>query len=201
MTPWHINSGMNGAILVLPRDGLKDGAGRPLKYDRIYYIGEQDYYVPRNADGSFRKYDSIGDEFADAFAAMKGLIPTHVVFNGAIGALTGKRALTANVGENVLIIHSTPMRDTRPHLIGGHGDYVWTDGKFGNPPSLGLETWRVAGGSAAVALYRFRQPGIYAYVNHNLIEAVYLGATAEFKVEGKWNNDLMQVVTPPRPIA
>jgi len=201
MTPWHINSGMNGAILVLPRDGLKDGAGRPLKYDRIYYIGEQDYYVPRNADGSFRKCDSIGDEFADAFAAMKGLIPTHVVFNGAVGALTGKRALTANVGENVLIIHSTPMRDTRPHLIGGHGDYVWTDGKFGNPPSLGLETWRVAGGSAAVALYRFRQPGIYAYVNHNLIEAVYLGATAEFKVEGKWNNDLMQVVTPPRPIA
>ena len=201
MTPWHIGSGMNGAIMVLPRDGLKDAEGRQLKYDRIYYVGEQDFYVPRDKDGKFKKYDNIGDEFADALEVMKGLVPSHVVFNGAVGALTGKNALTANVGDNVLIVHSTPTRDTRPHIIGGHGDYVWADGKFGNAPSLGLETWRVAGGSAAVALYRFLQPGVYSYVNHNLIEAVYLGATAQFKIEGKWNNDLMQVVDAPRPIA
>ena len=50
------------------------------------------------------------------------------------------------------------------------------------------------------ALYTFRQPGIYAYVNHNLIEAVELGATAHFKVEGEWNNDLMEQVSPPGPI-
>ena len=39
--------------------------------------------------------------------------------------------------------------------------------------------------------YEFRQPGVYAYVNHNLIEAVMLGATAHVMVEGEWNNDLM----------
>ena len=54
------------------------------------------------------------------------------------------------------------------------------------------------GGSAGAALYTFRQPGIYAYVNHNLIEAVELGATAHFKVEGEWNSDLMEQVAPPR---
>ena len=31
-------------------------------------------------------------------------------------------------------------------------------------------------------------------MNHNLIEAVELGATAHFKVEGNWNDDLMTQV-------
>jgi FtsP/CotA-like multicopper oxidase with cupredoxin domain len=85
-------------------------------------------------------------------------------------------------------VHSEANRDSRPHLIGGHGDYVWETGKFSNPPETGLETWFIRGGSAGAALYTFRQPGIYAYLTHNLIEAVELGATAHFKVEGKWND-------------
>ena len=32
------------------------------------------------------------------------------------------------------------------------------------------------------------------------VEAVELGATAQFKVEGKWNDDLMKQVSPPGPI-
>jgi nitrite reductase (NO-forming) len=59
----------------------------------------------------------------------------------------------------------------------------------------------VRGGSAAVAIYEFLQPGIYAYVNHNLIEAAELGATGHVKVEGQWNNDLMMQVSAPAPIA
>ena len=35
---------------------------------------------------------------------------------------------------------------------------------------------------------------------HNLIEAVELGATAHFKVEGKWNDDLMTRVKAPAEI-
>ncbi|TGR16888.1 nitrite reductase, copper-containing, partial [Mesorhizobium sp. M8A.F.Ca.ET.197.01.1.1] len=50
------------------------------------------------------------------------------------------------------------------------------------------------------ALYTFRQPGIYAYVNHNLIEAVELGATAHFTVDGTWNDDLMMQVEAPKAI-
>jgi nitrite reductase (NO-forming) len=201
MIPWHVALGMNGAVLVLPRDGLTDGAGKPLKYDRIYYVGEQDFYVPRDASGAYKTYDSAADSFVDMTALMRGLIPTHVVFNGAVGALTDKNALPAKVGETVLIIHSSAMRDTRPHLIGGHGDYVWLMGKFANVPLRDLETWIVPGGSAVAALYTFRQPGVYAYLNHNLIEAVFLGATAHFRVDGKWDDDLMTQVRRPGPIA
>src|SRR5262249_56082660 len=107
------------------------------------------------------------------------------VFNGRVGALTGKSALTANVGENVLIVHSQANRDSRPHLIGGHGDYVWETGKFSNPPETGLETWFIRGGSAGAAMYKFLQPGVYAYVTHNLIEAAHLRPTPPFPAPGK----------------
>jgi nitrite reductase (NO-forming) len=97
-------------------------------------------------------------------------------------------------------VHSQANRDTRPHIIGGHGDYVWSTGKFRNRPEVDLETWFIPGGAAGAALYTFRQPGLYAYVNHNLIEAVELGATGHIVVEGEWNDDLMTQVAPPEPI-
>ncbi len=200
MIPWHVVSGMNGAVMVLPREGLTDGKGKPVKYDRAYYIGEQDMYVPRDEKGNFKSYDSPGESYNDTVEVMKKLTPTHVVFNGKVGALTGKNALTAKVGETVLLVHSQANRDSRPHLIGGHGDYVWETGKFSNAPETGLETWFIRGGSVGAATYKFLQPGIYAYVTHNLIEAVELGATAHFKVEGKWNDDLMTQVKAPSEI-
>jgi nitrite reductase (NO-forming) len=200
MTPLHVLAGMSGAVMVLPREGLKDADGKPLHYDRVYYIGENDFYVPRGEDGKFQSFSEASDYFPKTLELMRKLVPTHVVFDGKAGALTGKNALQAKVGETVLIIHSQANRDSRPHLIGGHGDYVWETGKFHNPPEKGLETWFIRGGSAGAALYTFRQPGIYAYLSHNLIEAVELGAVAHFKVEGKWNDDLMKVVSAPGPI-
>lgn len=197
MIPWHVVSGMSGAIMVLPRDGLKDHEGKPVSYDRVYYIGENDFYIPKDENGDYMRFEDAGDSYADTLEVMRGLIPTHVTFNGAVGALTGENALKAKQGEKVLFVHSQANRDSRPHLIGGHGDLVWETGKFNNPPQRDLETWFIRGGSAGSALYEFLQPGVYAYVNHNLIEAVNLGATAHVIVEGDWNNDLMEQVLPP----
>ena len=199
MIPYHVTHGMNGAVMVLPREGLRDAEGNLLDYDRIFYIGEQDYYLPTNDDGTYKTYEVAGEDYADSIEAMRTLTPTHSVFNGAVGALTGDGALRANVGERVLMVHNQANRDSRPHLIGGHGDFVWEAGSFGDIPQTGLETWFVRGGSAAAAMYRFEQPGVYAYVNHNLIEAALLGATAHVVVEGQWNNDLMEQVVAPRP--
>lgn len=201
MIPYHVVQGMNGAVMVLPRDGLKDADGNPYRYDRAYYIGEQDFYVPRNADGDFKDYENAADNMADTLEVMRKLTPTHVVFNGAQGALTGDNALKAEVGEKVLFIHAQANRDTRPHLIGGHGDLVWEAGSFKDRPATDLETWFIRGGSAGAMAYEFRQPGIYAYVNHNLIEAVMLGATAHIVVDGEWNDDLMMQVAKPTPVA
>ena len=39
-------------------------------------------------------------------------------------------------------------------------------------------------------MYTFRQPGVYAYLNHNLIEAVELGALSHVVVEGEWDDNL-----------
>ncbi|MBJ6980834.1 MULTISPECIES: copper-containing nitrite reductase [unclassified Luteimonas] len=192
MTPWHVVQGMHGTIMVLPRDGLKDGDGKPLRYDRAYYVGETDFYIPRDADGNFRSYASPAESLPDTLATMRTLTPSHIVFNGAVGALTGKNAMTSKVGETVLFVHSQANRDTRPHLIGGHGDYVWEEGKFDNAPMKDLETWFIRGGSAGAALYTFLQPGLHVYLNHNLIEAVELGAAGHVQVAGdRWDHDLM----------
>ncbi|MDE3265759.1 MAG: copper-containing nitrite reductase [Acidobacteriota bacterium] len=198
MTPYHVVSGMNGAVMVLPRAGLEDRDGSAIRYDKAYYIGEQDYYVPRDANGNFTRDGAAG--IVDTLKSMRTLTPSHVVFNGRSGALTGDDAMTARVGETVLFIHSQANRDSRPHLIGGHGDYVWERGSFADPPAHGLETWFIRGGSAGAAIYTFRQPGLYVYLNHNLIEAVELGALAHVRVEGEWDDDLMTQVTPPSPI-
>jgi nitrite reductase (NO-forming) len=197
MIPWHVVSGMAGAIMVLPRDGLRDPEGKAVSYDKVFYIGENDFYIPRDEAGEFKRFDDVGESYPDTLEVMNGLIPSHVVFNGRVGALTGDNALTASQGEKVLFVHSQANRDSRPHLIGGHGDLVWERGKFNNPPARDLETWFIAGGSAGAALYEFLQPGVYAYVNHNLIEAVNLGATAHIVVDGDWDNDLMEQVQAP----
>ena len=162
MIPWHVVSGMSGCIMVLPRDGLRDHLGQPVSYDRVYYIGENDFYIPRGEDGAYMRFADAGESYSDTLEVMNGLIPTHVVFNGKVGALTGDNALTAAQGETVLFVHSQANRDSRPHLIGGHGDLVWEAGKFNNVPDRDLETWFIRGGSAGAALYTFLQPGVYA---------------------------------------
>ena len=183
--------------MILPREGLKDEKGESVAYDKAYYIGEQDWYVPQDQDGSFKRYNSPAEAMGDTMGVMKGLTPTHLTFNGKVGAITGENSMTAKVGEKVLFLHSQANRDTRIHLIGGHGDLVWAGGSFNDTPSTNRETWAIAGGEAGAALYEFKQPGLYAYVNHNLIEAVMLGAAAHVSVEGEWNNDLMEQVQKP----
>ena len=123
------------------------------------------------------------------------------MLNGKVGALTGDGAMKANVGETVLIIHAQANRDSRPHLIGGHGDYVWETGSFADVPATGLETWFIRGGSAGAAMYTFLQPGVYAYLSHNLIEAVQLGALSHVVVDGAWDDNLMKQVKQPGPMA
>ncbi|HFD31393.1 MAG TPA: nitrite reductase, copper-containing [Gammaproteobacteria bacterium] len=201
MIPYHVVSGMYGSVMVLPRDGLKDNNGKPVKYDRAYYVGEQGWYIPKDEKtGQYKRYKSPAESMGDVMKVMEGLVPTHITFNGKVGALTGDNAMKAKVGESVLFIHSQANEDTRIHIIGGHGDLSWPGGSFGNTPWVDRETWPIHGGECGVAMYTFRQPGIYAYVNHNLIEAVMKGAAGHISVEGKWNNDLMEQVQKPAPI-
>lgn len=200
MTPLHIASGMNGAILILPREGLKDEHGKRVEYDRAYYVVEQDYYLRKDAEGHFKDYDTPSAGFADMIPVMRTLTPSHVVLNGREGALANEGAMEAKVGEKVLFLTASANIDARFHIIGGHADLVWQGGSFNDKPATNQETWHVAGGSAVAALYQFRLPGTYAFVDHNLILADIFQAAGEVKVEGDWNSDLMDQVEAPRKI-
>jgi len=201
MVPYHVVTGGNGAILVLPREGLRDGFGDPVRYDRAFYFGEQDYYVPMNPDGrTSQRYGNFVLQMGDMLQVMRGLTPTHIAFNGSYGALTADIRLEAEVGETVLMLHSQSNNPSFPHLIGGHGDWVWPYGKFNNRPDEGLETWDVVAGGTAAAVYTFQQEGTYAYLNHNLIKAFLYDAKAFIHVTGGWNDDLMTNSFGARPI-
>ena len=197
VVPYHVVTGGNGAILVLPREGLRDGYGNPIRYDRAFYFGEQDYYVPKNDDGSWKRSSNFATQMGDMLRVMDGLVPTHVVFNGQTGALTEDIRLEAQVGETILMLHSQANYPSWPHLIGGHGDWVWPYGKFNNQPDEGLETWDVVPGGTAAAVYTFKQEGTYAYLNHNLIMAFVKDAKAFIHVGGEWDNELMEQSSPP----
>ena len=200
MTPAHSVSGMNGAIMVLPREGLKDENGNSVKFDKAYYFAEQDYYLPKDKDGKVLNIATPQESIKDIQESMKSLQPTNIVFNGREGSMIGKNALTAKVGENVLFITSQANRDTRIHLIGGHADLFWPGGKFNNKPYTDFETWAIPAGSAAAALYKFREPGTYAIVNHNLIEALVYGAVGQIKVTGNFDSTLMKVIKKQSPV-
>jgi len=78
MIPYHVVSGMNGAVMILPREGLKDKAGNLVKYTSTYYVGEQDWYVPKDKDGKYKRYDMPIASMADVIATTKKLIPSHI---------------------------------------------------------------------------------------------------------------------------
>ena len=200
MVPIHVTSGMNGAIMVLPKNGLRDENGNLVKIDKAYYIAEQDYYLPKDKDGKVLNIATPQQSVQELAESVKTLHPTNIVFNGHEGALLGKNALTAKVGDKVLFITSQANRDTRIHLIGGHADLYWPGGKFSNKPYTDFETWSVPGGSAAAVVYEFREPGTYMLLNHNLIEAFDYGAMAQVKVSGSWDSSLMKVVHPQGPV-
>ncbi len=200
MVPIHVTAGMNGAIMVLPRKGLKDENGNTVKFDRAYYIAEQDFYIPKDKDGKTISIATPQQSVQALDESLKTLKPTNIVFNGKKGALLGKNALTAKVGEKVLFITSQANRDTRFHLIGGHADLYWPGGKFNNKPYTDFETWAVPAGSAAATIYQFREPGTYVLLNHNLIEAFDYGALAQIKVSGTWDSTYMKQIEKPSPI-
>ncbi len=74
-----------------------DHKGNDLPYDKVYFVGGQDFYVPKDADGITRCM-KCRDGYADVLEVMNTLTPiqqplaTPPVFNGAVGALTGDNA-------------------------------------------------------------------------------------------------------------
>lgn len=167
----HVGNGMYGLILVEPREGLP-------KVDREYYVMQGDFYTKgKNGQGGLQPFSmtkAIDEK------------PEYVVFNGAVGALSGDSALTANVGETVRIYmgNGGPNLLSSFHIIGEIFDELQQEGNTSNV-SHNVQTTLIPSGGAAIATFKVDVPGTYILVDHSLTRAFNKGALGQLKVGGQ----------------
>jgi nitrite reductase (NO-forming) len=165
----HVANGMYGMILVEPAEGMTP-------VDHEYYVMQGDFYTT----GAYR---AAGLQNFDMQKAIDER-PTYVVFNGADGALTGPRALTAKAGESVRLFFGVggPNITSSFHVIGTIFDRVYTEG--GKHYQENVQTTMVPTGGSTIVEFTPRVPGELALVDHSLTRAFNKGALGLLAVEG-----------------
>ncbi len=174
--PLHIANGMYGLILVQPEEGLPHA-------DREYYVMQSEFYTKGD----------YGEQGLQPFSMEKALSedPTYVVFNGAVGALTGQNAITARVGETVRIYVGNigPNLISSFHIIGEIFDKVWQYGGD-QVTQTNVQTVLIPAGGAAIVQFKVKTTGTYLLVDHAIFRAVNKGALGMLKVNGKPDKEL-----------
>lgn len=155
MVAQHISNGMYGLILVEPEGGLSP-------VDREFYVMQGDIYTT----GAF------GDPGMQTTDTTKLLNedPEYIVFNGAVGALTDQKPLTAKVGETVRIFFGVggPNLTSSFHVIGEIFDRVYDQASLTSAPLTDVQTTLVPPGGATVVEFQLQVPGRYILVDHAL---------------------------------
>ncbi len=171
----HVANGMYGLILVEPPQGLP-------KVDKEYYVMQGDFYTTG-------KYREKGLQPFDMEKAIDEKA-TYVLFNGAEGALTGEKAITAKVGETVRLFvgNGGPNLVSSFHVIGAIFDEVRYEG--GTHTQKNVQTTLIPAGGAAVVSFKAKVPGSYVLVDHSLTRAFNKGALAILKVTGPENKTI-----------
>jgi nitrite reductase (NO-forming) len=165
----HIGNGMYGMILVEPPGGLP-------KVDHEYYVCQGDFYTKgRNGEPGLQPFDmekAIREQ------------PEYVVFNGAVGALTGDNALKARVGETVRLFvgNGGPNLVSSFHVIGEIFDAVYVEG--GGTKNTNVQTTLIPAGGSAVVEFRTEVPGTFILVDHSIFRTFNKGSLGMLKVEG-----------------
>ena len=168
----HVANGMYGLILVEPPEGLP-------KVDHEYYVMQGDFYTAG-------KYREKGSQAFDMEKAIDEK-PTYVLFNGAEGALTGDKAMSAKVGETVRLYvgNGGPNLVSSFHVIGAIFDQVRFEG--GSYVQKNVQTTLIPAGGAAIVSFTARVPGSYVLVDHSIFRAFNKGALAIMKIDGPEN--------------
>jgi nitrite reductase (NO-forming) len=165
----HVANGMYGLILVEPEDGLPP-------VDREFYVVQSEFYTT----GHYGEPGHQGFSMAKAMAEQAD----YVVFNGAVGALTGERAMRARVGETVRLFvgNGGPNLASSFHVIGEIFDRVYPEGGFS--VNRHLQTTLIPAGGSAIVEFELDVPGRYILVDHSIFRAFNKGALAYLDVEG-----------------
>ena len=158
MVAQHITNGMYGMILVEPKGGLPE-------VDREFYVMQGELYTAQ-------KHGTVGHQ---EFSLEKLLDerPEHMMFNGAMGALTDRYKLEAKVGETVRIFFGVggPNLISSFHVIGEIFDRVYDQASLTSPPLTDVQTTMVAPGGATIVEFKLEVPGNYTLVDHALSRA------------------------------
>jgi nitrite reductase (NO-forming) len=183
--PMHISQGMYGGILVDPATPL------PAVTHELYMV-QSEYYTTTAADGTSQVTDrkAVTDEN-----------PTFVVFNGAVGSLTGDNAPHVSVGESMRIffINAGLNLDSNFHPIGSHWDRVWEDAGLLNPPLRGIQTILVPAGGGTVVDLLAQVPMTVVLVDHALARAFDKGAIGQIVIDGDPNPEIFEGFPVPTP--
>jgi nitrite reductase (NO-forming) len=165
----HVANGMYGLILVEPEEGLPP-------VDREYYVMQGEFYTAG-------PYGSPGLQPFDMQKAMAE-DPPYVLFNGAVGALSGTNALTAEAGETVRLFvgNGGPNLSSSFHVIGEIFDRVWVEA--GTMVNENVQTTMIPAGGAAIVEFETNVPGDFLLVDHALFRAFNKGALAILDVGG-----------------
>ena len=178
--PSHIAHGMYGGILVDPETPLP-------AVDHEWYMVQSEYYTSSKDPGVVEfDREAVTDES-----------PSYVVFNGAVGALTGDNALEMSVGEKARIyfVNAGLNLDSNFHPIGSHWDKVYPEAALLNQPLRGSQTTLVPAGGGTVVELIGQVPSTIVLVDHALARAVDKGAIGQIVVSGEPNLEIFEDVT------
>ena len=177
--PAHISHGMIGGILVDPVQPLPAA-------DNELYVVQSEYYTT-STDPGLVETDRT---------ALTDENPTFVVFNGAVGALTGDNAPTMQVGERTRIyfVNGGLNLTSSFHAIGSHWDAVYPEGALLNPPLRGSQTTLVATGSGVVVDLIGQVPQTVLLVDHSLSRTFDKGALGQIVIEGPENPEIFEAI-------
>ncbi|HSR71779.1 MAG TPA: nitrite reductase, copper-containing, partial [Kiloniellales bacterium] len=171
----HIANGMYGMILVEPEEGLPE-------VDREFYVMQGELYTiePIGTQG----------ELTEDYEALIEERPSHMVFNGKVGALTADKPLQAKVGETARIYFGVggPNKTSSFHVIGEIFDRIYDLGGVG-AVTEDVQTVTVAPGGATIADVTFEVPGTYVLVDHAL-SRLEKGLAGHIVVEGPENPEI-----------
>ena len=177
--PAHISHGMFGGILVDPETPLPE-------VHHEWYLVQSEYYTSGEGPGLV-EFDRT---------AVTEEHPTHVVFNGARGSLTGDNALAMAVGERarIYLINAGLNLDSNFHPIGSHWDVVYPEAALLGAPLRGSQTTLVPAGGGTVVELVAQVPSTIVLVDHALARAVDKGAIGQIVVTGAENSEIFESI-------
>ena len=164
----HIANGMYGMIVVEPAGGLP-------RVDREFYLMQGEYYFQGARTQPGQRQFSLDK--------MLNETPDDVVYNGAVGALTGSRAFQVKVGQKVRIFFGNggPDLTSSFHMIGTVFDRATIEGTTDWEHNVAVTA--VPAARATIAELTARVPGKYMLLDHSISRALK-GGLAELDVTG-----------------